>query len=310
MQYENELVILLYHGVTESESQGIENFSGKHIAAEDFARQMAFIKRNCSVLSVDEVVSLTESGKPYPKRPVLVSFDDGFLNNATVAAPILVEQEVPAVFYVCPGMMDTRLMFWVDKIECCINTTTVDRVTLALGNETASFDLDSPEQQVHAVTEIKGYCKQATADERERVLSRLMEQTRVVPSADMAANYRMMAWDDVRALHENPLFTIGGHTLYHDIMTSNPLEKVMCDTRTALGLLEYNLGERPRHYSYPEGQESHFNQAVIQLLRDEGIVCCPSALHGVNSPGMSLFHLQRIMVGFLGAAFPYDEYAG
>ena len=34
---------------------------------------------------------------------------------------VLDELKIPAVFYVCSGMIDGKEMFWVDKIEDCIN---------------------------------------------------------------------------------------------------------------------------------------------------------------------------------------------
>ena len=48
-ELDSHLTILLYHGVTDSKSKGIENFSGKHINAKEFSRQMLFIKENCNI---------------------------------------------------------------------------------------------------------------------------------------------------------------------------------------------------------------------------------------------------------------------
>ena len=58
------------------------------------------------------------------------------------------------------------------------------------------------------------------------------------------------------------------------------------------------------HYSYPEGQSDHYNDDVINILRDNGVKCCPSAVHGINSEEDDLFHLKRIMVGFGEIEFP------
>ena len=38
--YNKDLVILLYHGVSNSNSKGIENISKKHIPEKDFLKQM------------------------------------------------------------------------------------------------------------------------------------------------------------------------------------------------------------------------------------------------------------------------------
>jgi hypothetical protein len=39
---------------------------------------------------------------------------------------------------------------------------------------------------------------------------------------------------------------------------------------------------------------------VQNLLVDQGIICSPSAIHGINHQNANLFDLKRIMVGFMG----------
>ena len=63
-----------------------------------------------------------------------------------------------------------------------------------------------------------------------------------------------------------------------------------------------------KHFSYPEGQEHHFNSEVIAVLKKENIICSPSAIYGYNDFSEDLFHLKRIMVGFDGAVFPHDGF--
>ncbi len=102
----------------------------------------------------------------------------------------------------------------------------------------------------------------------------------------------------------NPLFTIGGHSLYHDILSELPVTRMQADIRISLDLLTYHLDLSIRHYSYPEGQASHFNDEVIACIKSHGIICCPSAINGTNCEKTDLFHLKRSMVGFMGNQFP------
>ena len=48
MNKNNYFTILLYHGVTEYKSIGIENYSNKHINIKNFRSEMEFIKKKCS----------------------------------------------------------------------------------------------------------------------------------------------------------------------------------------------------------------------------------------------------------------------
>ena len=262
------LTILLYHGVTDRVSHGIENFSDKHIDHTTFRRQMAYVKNHCAPMSIDDVVEHTHSGREFPPRAVVVTFDDGFRNNYGVAAPILDDLGVPATFYVCAGMINTDLMFWVDVIEDCINLTEKPLLTLPLADGVAqSFVLDSAEAKIAAVQDIKNVCKQVSAEQKNRILADLVAEAGVVPSASHAANYQIMSWDELRSMATNPLFTIGGHSLYHDVLSAQPPERMQNDIELTLRLLSHNLHLPIRHFSYPEGQPRHYTEAAIRHLK-------------------------------------------
>tara|TARA_B100000035_G_scaffold100972_1_gene85643 strand:- start:298 stop:1263 length:966 start_codon:yes stop_codon:yes gene_type:complete len=303
----SHLTILLYHGVTESTSIGIENYSGKHMNVDEFYRQMSYIKDNCNILSMNEIVDIKRKNQTWPENAVAVTFDDGFKNNYECAAPILNKLNIPATFYICSGMIDSNKMFWVDKIEDCINRTKKNTIEILL-DASFEFSLMSKEEKIEALTEIKSYCKSADVKTKERVLKDLELISGVQPKASSAMNYQMMSWDELKSLNDNQLFTIGGHTLYHDIMSSHVNEENMFkDIELSIGLLEFNLNEKIIHFSYPEGQKHHYNQKVIHKLKNSKIVCSPSAIHGINDNENDLFNLFRIMPGFMGIPFPFDE---
>ena len=59
----NTFKILLYHGVTNVKSRGIENYAVKHIYQDKFYEQIKFIKKNLNVLSVNELSELISKRK-------------------------------------------------------------------------------------------------------------------------------------------------------------------------------------------------------------------------------------------------------
>ena len=106
-QLKDKLNILLYHGVTDKPNEGIINCQGKHINEDDFLFQMEFIKKRCSPLSIDQWVEIKKNNKRVPEYPTIISFDDGFKNNITIAAPIL-ESLKPVSYTHLPSPRDKR----------------------------------------------------------------------------------------------------------------------------------------------------------------------------------------------------------
>lgn len=301
---ENPLTILLYHGVTSHKGVGIENFSGKHINVNDFVKQMEYVNKNANVLSMDEVVYKYSNNEPLPKNAVSITFDDGFENNSTEAAPILDDLNLPATFYITSGIVNTNMMFWVDQLEDIINLTKLKKITLNLDKK-VTFSLSSFKEKIKALVQIKNYCKISNKNEKDRVIYDLSNLCSVESSVIHSPNYNKIKWAQLIEMNKNPLFTIGGHSLYHDILTSLTTEEMRNDIRLSIDLLEFNLKKKILHYSYPEGQKNHFNESVINALKAQGIESSPSAINGINYPSeTNLFNLKRIMVGFSETPFP------
>lgn len=61
-------------------------------------------RRGYRFLALPEFVASIDGGKPAPGTCAL-TFDDGTVDNLDVVAPLLAELEVPATFFVCPGLL-------------------------------------------------------------------------------------------------------------------------------------------------------------------------------------------------------------
>jgi peptidoglycan/xylan/chitin deacetylase (PgdA/CDA1 family) len=299
-----KLTILLYHGVTEIPNNGIINLQNKHIKSDIFFSQMEFIKKNCSVISIDEWIYLTSKNKPIPDYPTIITFDDGFKNNIKVAAPILDHLNLPSIFYISTGVIDTDSLFWVDKIEQCIQYSKVKNIELCLDKKTI-FNITSVEEKSSALIKIKKWCKSSKANIKDRIISELIIQTKVTPNKNLHDNYMTMSWNDLQELNNNKLFTIGGHTVSHNILSSISTFDREFQIKNCIEKLSTKLNTEIKHFSYPEGQSDHFNDDVISTLKENGILCCPTAIHGYNDYKDDLFHLKRVMVGFENIKFPH-----
>jgi peptidoglycan/xylan/chitin deacetylase (PgdA/CDA1 family) len=70
-----------------------------------FRRQMlALRRRRYRFVRLSEIAARLSEGRP-PSGLCAVTFDDGSLDNLTVAAPLLAELSVPATVFVCPGLL-------------------------------------------------------------------------------------------------------------------------------------------------------------------------------------------------------------
>ena len=74
-----------------------------------FERQLKDIKNYGEFISIDDAVALLKSDKPFHGRYFCLSFDDGLKNCVTGALPIMVEFQVPGVFYLVTNFIGRSL---------------------------------------------------------------------------------------------------------------------------------------------------------------------------------------------------------
>lgn len=289
--------IFLFHGVVERHAHRVRNYTRKHLAKDDFATLMKALSGAGTPLSLDRLVAHAAMGEPLPPRSFAVTFDDGFRNNLTVAAPVLADFGIPATFYVTTGFVADNLMSWIDRIEFAVETVLERGGGGDLRLPWGRRGFDGPDTARALLDDVRRAVKgdarldpQGVADAVEDQLG--LPRTR---SGDGELD-RKLDWDELRQLAAGPGFTVGGHSHTHAILSFLDDEALGWEVRTSLDLLRTQAGIDTTHYSYPEGLAHCYSNRVIELLRREGIACCPTAEDGINRDPMDLFRLKRIMV--------------
>lgn len=98
------VTVLLYHRVTDSVRDNLT------VGIEQFDRQMMLLRRHFNLIDLPDLIEMERV--PRTDRPtVCVTFDDGYLDNFTNAAPILLRHQVPATFFVATGLIGTTRQF-------------------------------------------------------------------------------------------------------------------------------------------------------------------------------------------------------
>jgi hypothetical protein len=106
------LLVLTYHRIGDPAESPLDRnlFSA---TAEEFARQVCHLARECEVIGLDDVpAALRARGG----RRVLVTFDDGYRDNFELAFPLLRAAGMPAAFFLATGFLDRPRLSWWDEL--------------------------------------------------------------------------------------------------------------------------------------------------------------------------------------------------
>ena len=238
-----------------------------------------------------------EKNIPLPDYSFSITFDDGFENNYSVAKPILEKLSIPATFYVSTNLVDKNLMTWIDQIEYCIDQ--INDATLELPWTDKSFAISSDLTKIKFLNYLRKILKKDPFICSPEILVRYIykqcgiNETR---SSDGPLD-KKMNWNQLFKLHNNKLFSVGGHSHNHVSLGLLEKKEMKSEIHKSINYLKNKGDIESQHYSYPEGQDIDFNKNVEIVLKINGIKCCPTAIEGQNNNIISnLFNLKRIMV--------------
>jgi peptidoglycan/xylan/chitin deacetylase (PgdA/CDA1 family) len=288
--------ILNYHRILEHYSDF--TLDGDVISAtpELFARQVEFCRRHFDVISFGDLLGARQGRHPLPRRPLIITFDDGYEDNFRNAYAILKQQSVPAMFFLAVDYVDTDRLFWWDEVALAVKTHPDTSLSCRIGDSQEVLDLTTPEDRIDGVRRILKALKSVADPERRRVVGCLSEQVpaalrgRIPPQA--------LTWSQAREMAQGGM-EIGSHTLSHPILAQiSDLRQLQLEIATSKAIIEAKVERPVSVFSYPVGGQHAITPEVKQLVRRAGYTFAVTYINGVNSWEDSIdpFALQRLHV--------------
>lgn len=106
MRKDRGVPVLIYHSVSD-ETDWLPWAWGTSVSVAAFESQLEVLKsKGFQVLSDQQLLENRQQNLPVPNKAVVLHFDDGYLDNHVVAAPVLRQYRFPATFFVATEFID------------------------------------------------------------------------------------------------------------------------------------------------------------------------------------------------------------
>ncbi|MGH7279085.1 MAG: polysaccharide deacetylase family protein [Candidatus Rokuibacteriota bacterium] len=273
--------ILTYHRVNDHD----DPFFGA-LPTEVFERQMRYIARAYDVLPLDVLVESLASGRMH-RNALAITFDDGYKDTLTHAAPILARHRIPATVFLTTGFIGTEDVPWFDRLAMAFKTTAAGSVITPWGTRLA---LGRQAERLAALDTTLRFLKTVPHDALEHHVENLLSR---IGMPDLTSfKDAMLTWDDVHAL-VGLGFAIGAHTVTHPILSRVSMDRARREIVGSRDAIVTALGRPPRAFAYPNGRAIDYTHAVRHLVQQAGFACAVTTRFGVNTRQTPAFELHR-----------------
>ncbi len=262
----SDLLVLNYHGVL-AQSRADRWSYGNDVDADSFRSQLRWLKQHLAPTDLAGLRRYYKGEWTERKPPVLITFDDGYRNNLIVAAPILREEAVPALFFLTTGYVGTTRVLWNDEVRVRVLHWPEPEITMPSGGQSAV----PPELHVRRAfaDKVNEACKRLTEGRLVEYLRFLRGKTPSVEVMDDPEARAFLSWDEAREL-AGMGFEIGSHTMEHTILSRMTRARVAAELRESKAAIERELQQPCSAIAYPNGSARDVNETVFEEVRTAG----------------------------------------
>lgn len=260
------LLVLTYHRIGDGDADpwdpGVFSATG-----DQFDAQVSFLKRKGLLVTQDEALEYIEGAhKDKSKRcRVLITFDDGCLDNYETAYPILRSHGAQGLFFLCSGLVGTGKALWWDQIAYFVKSSQRRQFSL---NYPVSLNVNIDEDGLRrSLRRVFDLYERVDNKDPERFIGELKDALGVGELP--AETQRYLSWEQAREMLKGGM-ALGAHTHSHPRLSLLSPEQQRWELTHCRGVLKDKLGIKAETMAYPFGSPTAFTKETESFAEDAG----------------------------------------
>src|ERR1700738_3636087 len=251
------------------------------VAPEFLRAMLAHLRsRGIDSITMDEVPQrLIE--RNFSRRFACFTLDDGYRDNRDFALPVMREFDAPSTIYVASDFAQGRGRLWWIALEMVIARPPA--IDTASGGTATRLDTATPADKQAAFDRLHDWLR-GLPDEHdiEREIGGLCARHGVDEMA--ICRELCMSWDELRPFADDPLITIGAHTITHCNLARQPEEIASHEMAISRARIEKALQRPVVHFAYPYGDKIAAGAREFTLAHAAGFKTAVTTRPGMIFP--------------------------
>lgn len=244
------------------------------------------------IVTIDEVHRRLSQGE-FERRFACFTADDGYRDNRDFALPVMREFDAPLTVYVASDFAEGTGRLWWVALERVI--AVASSVEIPTGSGVTRFDTSTPTAKQAAFGRLHDWLHALPGEhDQRREMSALCARHGVDEAA--IARELCLSWDELKAFANDPLVTIGAHTVTHCNLARQREETAASEMADSRARIEAALQRPVLHLAYPYGSRGAAGPREFALAKSEGFKTAVTTRPGMIYPESAghLTALQRV----------------
>ena len=270
-------VILMLHHVTPDRPREFEPNGILKVTPEFLESVIEEVRgAGFEIIALDDVKARLQD--PRPGKPFAVfTLDDGYKDNRDFAYPVFKRHKVPFTIYVPTAYADGEGDLWWLALEEALRR--LSSVKIDRDGVKRIYSLATAQDKTAGFHDIYWWLRRMPEVRARAIVRDLARKAGFGPA--VLCRDLVMSWDEVRALANDPLVTIGAHTCNHFALAKLSTADARREVEDSVRRVTEELGKPCRHFSYPYGDEGSAGDREFEIARELGIETAVTTCKGL-----------------------------
>jgi peptidoglycan/xylan/chitin deacetylase (PgdA/CDA1 family) len=286
-----KLILPFYHTISDNYVPHIHHLY-KVRNTRLFRQDLEFFLKHYKAVSLEALNKNIKSGKEIKSNAFFLSFDDGLREVYDVIAPILKEKGISATFFVNPGFIDNKDLFFRYKASLLIDhLQKTKNVKLEVINKLSEIwpGMDVSQNKLQKIILNVDYANKETLNIAAEILG-------VDFNEYLQKQRPYLTTIQLKELQKDG-FSIGAHSMDHPLYNSISLEEQLRQTKESIIFVKENYNPEISSFAFPFtdfGVKADFFKTIFSPGNKIADITFGTA--GIKLEKDFPFHLQRIPI--------------
>jgi len=263
---------------------------------EDLDRSLAVLSQHYQFISLSDASEILKGKKKAIKNALVITLDDGYRNNITVAGPIFAKYGITPTLFVATSFVEPHKTFWFERLDYLLQQVAEEQLTVVINDSNFTFNCQCRKVLKKSYADFRVVVKNAF--ESDIAMNNYLEELACQLENDLGCSLNDIVddpcgatvdWQDLQQLVKTGCFEIAAHTVNHFRLALVDEAVARHELQESQRKIEERLNINCRAFCYPDN--SYNKQVIVETEKFYDVATTTDL--GLNSVGENMMTLKR-----------------
>jgi len=295
-----KITILYAHSIVQSNKINLASWQPLRVLhnSDDLTSTLKVLNTKYQFISLSTAIKILKKEIQPINNALVVTLDDGYLNNIEVASPIFSHFNISPTIFVSSEHTEKNIPFWFDRLDYALQQIKESSFSTQILQKAFLFNCSSRENLIKSYADFRKQIKSSFNDDKAmrnyldklalEIESHTGKSLLQITQQDIYTS--LASWDELKLAQQKLNYEIGSHTINHARLGLLNEKEITHELSQSKQIIENKLSSPCTTFCYPDNSYNVLSKVLTKIHYQSALTTDPE----LNKIGDNIMHLKRL----------------